>query len=68
MGNNEMWRGTWMYAARARIGFFFAIVFRPLPHSEITGGIFWPGRAWELSRATWTYHRMLRYKYPEVQR
>ena len=40
-----------LFAKWMRFRFFVAIVFRPLPHSEITGGIFWPLHAWQTSLA-----------------
>jgi hypothetical protein len=41
-----------VYAFWRRVGFFAAIVFRPLPHDC---GICWPLHGWEISRSIYDF-------------
>jgi hypothetical protein len=46
-------RGIVMKARLIQIRFFFAIVFRSMPH----GGLLWPWRAWGISRHIYCFWR-----------
>lgn len=61
---DELYRATWLYAARMRLGFFFAIVFRQCPHDPERWWecIWWPHQAWDCSRSIWNYHRANRFR------
>jgi hypothetical protein len=51
-------KGASMKARWKQIQFFLSIVFRELPHSEITGGRFWPRNAWMLSRPIYYFWKV----------
>lgn len=42
-------------ARRKQLGFFFAILFTRIPHSERFWQVFWPLRAWKCSQAIHWY-------------